>query len=893
MFEKYINEQTDRVKNCPQAKMLCDDVYTSFEKKLRIIVETVTKSTVTKYISEEAAADNPFAAVPGLITDEQREKAVSALKNRLAGGEFSFPEQLTDILSLRLGNVTDAFLEMLSRMDENREAVCAALTNGRAYTRIEDVTLSAGDTHNCGRSVAILHTDAGKLVYKPHDMRGDEQIRLLADRFFPDIVGIPKCISFGDSFGVSEFIEKRRAEGEQEARKFWYDLGGMTAFVKILGSTDMHIENITCCGAKPYILDLETVFSPVMKNEAFEYVSPELNMLRLSSPCFSGILPCCVSDREISVLMNTDESGCAPQVNGKNVNVTQYLDELKNGYDAVYKRALSERENIAAAVRAFPQRLSVRTVLRATRDYSEYMKKLYHHTALSSNESKAQTNDLLVKILCHKSRADINAADIEAEQLERGDIPYFYTFADSRSLFSDGKEIAADVFKKSAAEHLLDNLYAMDDMNEQFDLTLIERAVRQYPKNPEPDKESDLPVRTQTPLSEETAFGEAGNLLEDVRSLSIPLPGGKIIWGCIDQGNSSFRFCDAGSAMGLTGIAVFAAAYAYVSGDERSRSFSDRIVSEAAEELNRMYEYLSSVDFSSDYMLSPGEYEGIGGIITVLELLRRYSPKKELEDFCGKIGFLLGKINFSEYYSSDRVTGIAGLVSAMCRSPLFRNEREIIRRASDRLIEMKTLDYNGKTLWKTLPGIQRPISGAGHGAVGIAEALFAAADVLGEEKYISAAKDALDFECEVYEKYFSKFGTWADLRTYPPNGYMHGYCSGAPGIGIMLERMKDSGGDKVKKLTEYARSAADSLPLNLPDYLCCGNSAVAEYYLTVGDRESAGKVLGAMYDRRNKDGGYRYYGLHTGKTASLFYGVSGVGYEMLRYAFPEKIISVL
>ena len=79
------------------------------------------------------------------------------------------------------------------------------------------------------------------------------------------------------------------------------------------------------------------------------------------------------------------------------------------------------------------------------------------------------------------------------------------------------------------------------------------------------------------------------------------------------------------------------------------------------------------------------------------------------------------------------------------------------------------------------------------------------------------------------------------------------------------------------------------------DHLCCGNSAVVEYYLSSGDESSAGKVLSALYRRKTAEDNYRFmtYAYHNEPIASLFFGMSGVGYEMLRYAFPDKIISVL
>ena len=113
----------------------------------------------------------------------------------------------------------------------------------------------------------------------------------------------------------------------------------------------------------------------------------------------------------------------------------------------------------------------------------------------------------------------------------------------------------------------------------------------------------------------------------------------------------------------------------------------------------------------------------------------------------------------------------------------------------------------------------------------------------------------------------------------------------------MMERIKCMGyeDEVVKRLARCARASTDRLSLNERDHLCCGNSAIAEYYLSVGDHASAGRVLRAMYDRRKAEGSYRYMGYDrkNSLTPSLFYGVSGVGYEMLRYAFPEKIKPVL
>ena len=212
-------------------------------------------------------------------------------------------------------------------------------------------------------------------------------------------------------------------------------------------------------------------------------------------------------------------------------------------------------------------------------------------------------------------------------------------------------------------------------------------------------------------------------------------------------------------------------------------------------------------------------------------------------------------------------------------------------------MELKTFEYKDHVLWKTMHRVPRVLSGAGHGMAGIAEALYAAADVCGDDSYVAAANDALAYEIDAWHRYVDKFGTWVDLREFPPTKYMHGYCAGAPGTGIVFNRLVGMPGvdERVKTVAGLAHEAVERLPLNAYDHLCCGNSAIVEYYLSTGDTESAGRVLGALYERKQAMGSYRdaYSGPGGNVCASLFNGICGIGYEMLRYAFPERLESIL
>ena len=379
--------------------MLGERVYERLEDALKRKVELVAGSTATHMISQ-AVVGNPFAtAFPDLITDAERTQALDTIRRQLDSGAMTLPEPLVECLELQLGNATDGLLEALDRLAEHRDEICDALLAGRRFQTIDDVTLSTGDAHNCGRSVTIFSTDAGKLVYKPHDLRVDEQLHGFVERFFGDFVGIPRAIAFGSQFGVCEFVEKRRAEGGHEAELFWYHMGGLAAFAKLLGSTDLHFQNILCCQTMPYIIDLETMLSPISAERLAYLQSADTRECHTHSIAPSLLMPSRVEDMELSVLTNTEESGIAPIVDGKIVTVEPYLSSFKQGYSVVYTRIVEHKQEIREAVLSFPSDLTVRIVLRATRGYWLILQKLYHHSALASPADRQRSLETCERIL--------------------------------------------------------------------------------------------------------------------------------------------------------------------------------------------------------------------------------------------------------------------------------------------------------------------------------------------------------------------------------------------------------------------------------------------------------------------------------------------------------------
>jgi lantibiotic modifying enzyme len=268
--------------------------------------------------------------------------------------------------------------------------------------------------------------------------------------------------------------------------------------------------------------------------------------------------------------------------------------------------------------------------------------------------------------------------------------------------------------------------------------------------------------------------------------------------------------------------------------------------------------------------------------------------------------------NFSP--KNDLIGGAAGLLQVLCRCPellRIKEGREAAGRCVISLLENRTLETSYGMLWATAAK-DRPLSGMGHGMAGIACALNlarAALDrgMLSESSFtqrdLTGAIDAaVSFEYAVYSE---KLKNWPDFRGTPsPDHSLLGFCSGAPGIGLSMLSLIRNGCDtrEVRISLERAVEASLAQPLLYRDHLCCGNSARIDFLLEVlreeerpDVREYLNHFLAEMTARKNRTGEYTtvLQDYENAFSAEFFYGVSGIGYEMLRVCDPERFPSVL
>jgi lantibiotic modifying enzyme len=193
-------------------------------------------------------------------------------------------------------------------------------------------------------------------------------------------------------------------------------------------------------------------------------------------------------------------------------------------------------------------------------------------------------------------------------------------------------------------------------------------------------------------------------------------------------------------------------------------------------------------------------------------------------------------------------------------------------------------------MWDLRVSSDRPLTGFAHGASGVALALTRLGGLTGADRFSEPVSDLVAYETDAYSE---ADGGWPDFRK-DPISHVDQWCHGTAGIGLSRLGMLDYRDDPT--IQTGIRRAVDSYAdpeLSAADNLCCGNAGRAEFCLEAERRGEAAdgtarEIIGGMFRRREKTGGYSLMSETAAVTEpTLFHGVTGVGYSMLRVVDPD------
>lgn len=707
-----------------------------------------------------------------------------------------------------------------------------------------------GDLHN-GKQTELIQTEKETFIKKPRDFKTEVAFSLFCQKL--EALGIPcfsrstKLIEDGDGFHT-EAVEENLPTSDSGIDAYYHRAGILLCVCYLLGSVDLHSENIIASGDMPVIIDIETLLSGQKRRSSSHY------SLANSVLCSHLICNFVTADGV------KDASGFSGVQSGfKNIPHTEKekifpwdkADIIISAFKEAYNIIATNKETVREALHLFDD-CSFRQILRPTQTYSTISEKL-------SSLSEEKRKQFATELLSYAYKRDIDPdrinkssliLDEEIRCVVSGEIPLFYTKGNSTDLFTSDKNVFPDFLVASPVYYAIQRLKEFSENDLERQLKIIALALQ-----------ASTPIESNKTLHINTGSLTAGEIcakqVTDTAIFTLPS-----VFCALEQGKFSVNFVSSGLSLysGLCGVMCM---YAALYRKTRKAEYYDT--------LQKCFEKFASIMLTDSTEIkltnsSSGLGDGITGMISSLLHIHELT---ELSAFRESAIGLISRLSVSKQpYNTDYLNGIGAL-------PVVLNKFKIPDART-----ICSAFYND--IVKTKPFT----TGVAHGASGLALSLSALSS-LGLPVPDNAISSLISWE----NSHFSADkGNWQDLRNTSQIGFMSGWCSGAPGIGMARKEMLGLINDvNLRFLCEKDISlSAEFIAMETPskrDSLCCGTAS----------RLMASSRLGIRIDKTfeqlfaaEKENSLRF--IHPADTAdiniSLMQGLSGVAYALAMYGDP-------
>lgn len=797
---------------------------------------------------------------------------------------------------------------------------------------------STGDRHQGGRSVHIAEfSNGGKLVYKPRPLQLDQHFQELLgwinaqgpEHQFRLLKLLPR-----NGYGWIKYVDSLACESEEEIKQFYWRQGGLLALLYALHATDFHFENLIACGAFPVLVDLETLLQPRLHTPPEQDAGFAAQLEIMSSVFRTGLLPFrfAVNEEQQEGAEISGLGGAAgqmtpypvlaseaaatdtmrfirrrieipsqrnrPRLRDREISALHYSEDIIEGFVWIYRLLENHRAELLSPGGPFAcfAHDQVRCILRPTSAYSTLLTESYHPNLLRDGLdhdrffdnlwADTEFNVLLKRVI-----------EQEREDLWTGDIPVFTTFPDSERLLDSRNRVVEGHRHEPSFPLMQRRLRELgtQDLNRQvwfiraaMTALSIEESVQIA--STAPSSFSEEPAGTQDLLAVAIAIGD--HLRESA------ILGGQdqdeVAWIGLDMVKEPFwelNVTGPGLYGGLSGIGLFLAYLADVSGEERFLTLARRITTTLVRGLRAP---------ADPTKIPIGAFSGTGGIIYFLSHCSVLWNDQELLAKVEELALSLAPAITNDK-SYDVVGGAAGLIPVLLNlNHLHHSDqmRELAVRCGDDLVRNAVACSNGVG-WNTIAN-SPPLTGFAHGAAGIAWALARLATASRQRKFLETAAAALHYERSLFSP---EHNNWPDLRDFVQKSsgesYAGAWCHGAPGIGLgriaMLDDYQDSA---IHEEISVAIQGAYSRRFSGSHCLCHGGLGNFETVLQAERKLREPWLKDAICKYRAEIlASLREHGWRCGvplgvDTPGLMVGTAGIGYGLLRLAHPQRIPSV-
>ncbi|MBV9230348.1 MAG: type 2 lantipeptide synthetase LanM, partial [Chloroflexi bacterium] len=551
----------------------------------------------------------------------------------------------------------------------------------------------------------------------------------------------------------------------------------------------------------------------------------------------------------------------------------------------------------------------IRYVIRATNTYGFVLNRLYSPIFLRDGADRWIEMQLLKRPLLKATTPSWVSTLLEAElaALERLDIPCFGTHTDSCDLLTDTGAVQPNLFTLSALEQTRLHLSLFDEEDCDCQANLIRAIFLSFP-SVAPHATEESPVAAESLdeasiLPSEELLTVAQKLARDLIDSSLRHGSGAMTWIGFhyDQVIEGYHLRPLGFDLygGTCGIALFLAALAWLTGETTYRNCALAALKPLGEQVCKSASFPIEERFSE---MSIGGAAGLGSCLYALTHIGLWLDRPDFIQMATQLALLITPERVQADRLLDVVGGAAGaLLSLLALYQVTANE-EILQRAmlcGRYLLKQRVETESGARAWHNRDGIA--LTGFSHGAAGIAYALLQLFAVTHHQEFLNAACEGIDYERSVF---VPEVGNWPDFREFKEAGsYMTSWCHGATGIGLArLGGLNVLDTPEVRCEIEVALETTLACGLPSVDNLCCGNFGRIEFLLASAQHlgrpdllERAQMYASILVRRASQEGDFHLLANlpRQANNPGLYQGRAGIGYELLRLAFPERLPSLL
>lgn len=779
---------------------------------------------------------------------------------------------------------------------------------------ITDIKCDVSDRHFCGKCVVIVSFQSKKIVYKPRNMSVDFFWMKVAN-WISDIDNQIEVraanVLVGNDYGFVEWIEADLNLCKEEIEKYIYRCGNLLGVVSLLGGSDFHYENVICSGATPILIDVETLILPSVKQiYANDHNSLQLDVYMRTQFMRTLLLPKWIGNSPENAIdiggfsaVHNNGINLPKDFEGRIVEFGELPELFIKGYKDVLKTILEHKAEYLELIEDVKS-INFRYILRNTRVYYNLLRYFSNPIYLKNNNifscvtSRIFTPYLLIGNE-EVTREMWPVGQVEYDEIKKFHIPIFSVNGNSTDLMGpDGKIVLKNYFYISPYNYVSETIELLDDQLIDIQIRYLLDVINVHnvqKKNSYNWQISyfDIKRKWMSINNKSSLFEYCNNLLASIQSavsnctLNEEL---ELYFAPVKDsrtGRYSMDIMKDALYSGRYGVQIFLEMYYHFYGfEQRKKALENRVLKMA-----------------NDFYLNTNEMKWFNlsftnGVASLLMELRNFALISNRNSFVEMIFKIIKSIpekNITRSEESDYYNGIAGLLYIIC--DCYKKFNVDIDLYARNLIEyivtdlFKRCDICG--LWFQEEFYHQPLTGLAHGQSGYALALSKALPYINEGmrlKVTSQIQKCMDYEYNCYDNSEMNLPDYRKLLLKKGGDksqkkFMYGYCSGILGTALVVSELSEElisfQKKEIWKMNAVQYLKKDILIGN--DSLCCGTAGWIDYLASCHKNEEWSDELLKKIIFSINEQGYVFNGLEGVNEISLFKGMSGIGYSVLRY----------